>query len=65
MGVLEVTRVKDAGGGISSLLMLVSLSFVFIHKCMKRMAVPRFPSKSPDNHLYRMAYKSKLSGPCH
>ena len=30
VGVLEVIRVEDAGGGISSLLMLASLSILFI-----------------------------------
>ena len=59
LGFLEVIRVEVAGGGISSLLMLGSPSIVFISSCpeeTKRTTVPLFPARSPDNHLYRMAY---------
>ena len=36
VGVLEVIRFEDTGGDISSLLMLASLSFVFISSCPEK-----------------------------
>ena len=65
MGVLEVIRVEDAEGGISSLLMLASLPIVFISSVLKRTAVSLVPVKSSDNHIYRMAYEVKPSAPSH
>ena len=65
VGVLEVIRIEAAGGDISSLLMLAWLSFVCISSCPEKDGSTQFPAKSPDNHLYRMAYKVKPSGPCH